>query len=79
MSLRLNSFDASNLTDGKNQVVDILIEGEENQIAAIKKFVKNNQTHMNILLMQERWKPNIVANPLICLIWAVKAVRCLGT
>jgi acylphosphatase len=29
MGLRLPGFDANNFTDGKNQVVDIVIEGKE--------------------------------------------------
>lgn len=43
MSLRLPGFDANNFTDGKNQIVDIAIEGKETQIAAFKKFVENNK------------------------------------
>ena len=38
----------------------------------------NSETHMSTLLMQEGWKPDIIAKPLIALIWAVKAVRRLG-
>jgi len=43
MGLRLPGFDASNLTDGKNQVVDIVVEGKEIQIKAFKEFVENNK------------------------------------
>ena len=43
MGLRLPGFDASNLTDGKNQVVDIVIDGKESQIEAFKEFVQTNR------------------------------------
>jgi acylphosphatase len=43
MGLRLPGFDANNLTDGKNQVVDIVVEGKETQIKAFKEFVENNK------------------------------------
>ncbi len=43
MSLRMPGFDANNLTDGKNQVVDIVVEGKENQIKAFKEFVEKNK------------------------------------
>jgi acylphosphatase len=43
MSLRLPGFDANNFTDGKTQIVDVVVEGKEPQIAAFKKFVENNR------------------------------------
>lgn len=43
MSLRLPGFDANNLTDGKNQVVDLVIEGKESQIEAFKGYTKANK------------------------------------
>jgi acylphosphatase len=43
MGLRLPGFDANNLTDGKNQVADIVVEGKETQIKAFKEFVENNK------------------------------------
>jgi hypothetical protein len=33
-------FDANNLMDGKNQVVDIVVEGKDNRIKMFKKFLK---------------------------------------
>jgi acylphosphatase len=43
MGLRLQGFDANNLTDGKNQVVDIAVDGKESQIEAFKKYVETNR------------------------------------
>lgn len=43
MGLRLPGFDASNLTDGKNQVVDIVVDGKESQIKAFKKYIETNR------------------------------------
>ncbi len=43
MGLRLPGFDANNFTDGKNQIVDVVVEGKEPQIAAFKKFIENNK------------------------------------
>jgi len=43
MGLRLPGFDASNLTDGKNQVVDIVIDGKESQVEAFKEYIENNK------------------------------------
>jgi acylphosphatase len=43
MGLRLPGFDANNFTDGKTQIVDVVVEGKEPQIAAFKKFVENNK------------------------------------
>ena len=43
MGLRLPGFDASNLTDGKNQVVDIVVDGKESQIEAFKEYVETNR------------------------------------
>jgi hypothetical protein len=42
MGLRLPGFDANNMTDGKSQVVDILVEGKENQVKMFKEFVEAN-------------------------------------
>ncbi|MDM7911551.1 MAG: acylphosphatase, partial [Methanotrichaceae archaeon] len=43
MGLRIPGFDANNLTDDKNQVVDIVVEGKENQIKMFKEFVGSNK------------------------------------
>ncbi len=43
MSLRLPGFDANNFTDGKNQIVDVVVEGKEPQIAAFKKFIEDSR------------------------------------
>jgi acylphosphatase len=43
MRLRLPGFDASNLTDGKNQVVDIAIDGMESQVGAFREYLENNK------------------------------------
>lgn len=43
MGLRIPGFDANNLTDDKNQVVDIVVEGKENQIKMFKEFVESNK------------------------------------
>ena len=43
MGLRLPGFDASNLTDGRNQVVDIVVDGKESQIEAFKKYIETNR------------------------------------
>ena len=43
MGLHLPGFDASNLTDGKNQVVDIAIDGKESQVEAFKEYIKANK------------------------------------
>ncbi len=43
MSLRLPGFDANNFTDGKTQVVDVVVEGKESQIVAFRKFVESNR------------------------------------
>ena len=43
MSLRLPGFDANNLKEGISQVVDIVVEGKENQIRAFKEFVETNK------------------------------------
>jgi acylphosphatase len=43
MALRLPGFDASNLTDGKNQVVDIAIDGKGSQVEAFKEYIENNK------------------------------------
>ena len=41
--LRLPGFDANNLTDGKNQIVDIVIEGKEHQFEKFREFVQTNK------------------------------------
>ncbi len=41
--MRLPGFDASNFIEGKNQIVDVVIEGKESQIAALKEFIENNK------------------------------------
>lgn len=43
MGLRIPGFDANNLMDGKNQVVDIVVEGKDNQIKMFKEFVETNK------------------------------------
>jgi acylphosphatase len=43
MGLRLPGFDASNLTDGKNQVVDIVIDGKESPVEAFKEYAKTKK------------------------------------
>ncbi len=43
MGPRLPGFDANNLIDGKNQIVDIVVEGKESQIDAFREFVENNK------------------------------------
>ncbi|MDM7913331.1 MAG: acylphosphatase [Methanotrichaceae archaeon] len=40
MGLRLPGFDANNFMYGKTQIVDIVVEGKEPQIAAFKKFIE---------------------------------------
>lgn len=43
MGLRLPGFDASNLTDGKNQVVDIVIDGKESPVEAFKEYAETKK------------------------------------
>ena len=43
MGLRLPGFDANNLTYGKNQVVDVAIDGKESQVEAFKEYIENNK------------------------------------
>jgi acylphosphatase len=43
MALRLPGFDASNLTDGKNQVVDIVIDGKESQVETFKEYAETKK------------------------------------
>jgi acylphosphatase len=43
MGLRLPGFDANNLTDGENQVVDIAVEGKESQIEAFREYIEINR------------------------------------
>lgn len=43
MGLRLPGFDASNLTDGKNQVVDIAIDGKESQVEAFREYAETKK------------------------------------
>ena len=43
MGLRLPGFDASNLTVGRNQVVDIVVDGKESQIEAFKEYIETNR------------------------------------
>lgn len=40
MSLRLSGFDANNLTEGNNQLIDVVVEGKDDQIKAYKTFVE---------------------------------------
>jgi aminopeptidase-like protein len=42
MGLRLPEFDANNLTDGENQVVDIAVEGKE-PIEAFSEYKETNK------------------------------------
>ena len=39
----LPGFDANNLTDGKNQVVDIVIDGKESQVEAFKEYAETKK------------------------------------
>ena len=39
----LQGFDASNLTDGENQVVDIAIDGKESQVEAFKEYAETKK------------------------------------
>jgi acylphosphatase len=54
MGLRLLGFDASNLTVGRNQVVDIVVDGKESQIEAFKEYIETNRpsgakvSHINV-------------------------------
>ena len=43
MGFRLPGFDANNLTEGKDQVLDIVVEGKDSQIEAFRTFVEANQ------------------------------------
>lgn len=43
MGLRLPGFDANNLTDGENQVVDIEVEGKESRIVAFREHLETNR------------------------------------
>jgi len=39
----LQGFDANNLTDGNNQVVDIVIDGKESQVEAFKEYAETKK------------------------------------
>ena len=41
--LRLPGFDANNLTEGKDQVLDIVVEGKDSQIEAFRTFVETHK------------------------------------
>jgi len=43
MGLRLPGFDANNLTEGKDQVLDIVVEGKDSQIEAFRTFVETHK------------------------------------
>ena len=43
MGLRLPGFDANNLTEGKDQVLDIVVEGKDSQINAFRTFVETHK------------------------------------
>jgi acylphosphatase len=43
MSMRLPGFYATNLTDPKGQMVEVLLEGKEPQVKAFIDFVQNNK------------------------------------
>jgi len=42
-AMGLPGFDASNMTDGKSQVVDIAIDGKESQVGAFREYIENNK------------------------------------
>ena len=43
MGMRLPGFDANNLTEGKDQVLDIVVEGKDSQIEAFRTFVETHK------------------------------------
>ena len=43
MSLHLSGFDANNLTEGNNQLVDVVVEGKDSQIKAYRTFVETHK------------------------------------
>ena len=43
MGLRLPGFDANNLTEGKDQVLDIVVEGKDSQIKAFRTFLETHK------------------------------------
>jgi acylphosphatase len=43
MGLRLSGFDANNLAKGNNQLVDVVVEGKDDQIKAYRTFVKTHK------------------------------------
>lgn len=41
--MRLPGFGADNFTDGKTQIVDVVVDGKESQIATFKAFIEKNK------------------------------------